>query len=55
LDYLINLTPETLDKIFASAIQISKMANANIRRRIKNRFSSAEEEYSAIIKGGGDN
>ncbi len=47
-----NLPNETLDKIFASTVQISNRANANTRGRIKNRFGSADEEDSAIIEGG---
>jgi hypothetical protein len=49
LDYLINLTHEILDKLFASTLQISNKANLNTRGRIKNRFGSADEEDSAII------
>jgi hypothetical protein len=52
LDYLINLPLETLDKLFASTVQISNRANLNTRGRIKNRFGSAEEQDSAIIEGG---
>jgi hypothetical protein len=52
LDYLINVSHETLDKIFASTIQISDTANLSTRGRIKNRFGSAGEEDSAIIEGG---
>jgi hypothetical protein len=47
-----NLPHETLDKIFASTIQISDRANLNTRGRIKNRFGRADEEDSAIIEGG---
>jgi hypothetical protein len=47
-----NLPHETLDKIFASIIQISDRVNLNTRGRIKNRFGGADEEESAIIEGG---
>ncbi len=50
-----NLPHETLDKIFASTIEISNRANTNTRGRIKNRFGSAEEEDPAITEEGGDN
>jgi hypothetical protein len=55
LDYLINLPHKTLDKIFATTIQISDRTNPNTRVSIKNRFGSAEEEDFAIIEGGGEN
>jgi hypothetical protein len=47
-----NQPHETLDKIFASTIQISDRANLNTRGRIKNRFGSADEEDYVIIEGG---
>jgi hypothetical protein len=55
LDYLIILPHETLDKIFASTIQISSRADANAKSRIKNRLGSVAEEDSATIEGSGEN
>jgi hypothetical protein len=41
--------------LFASTVLISNWANLNTRKRINNRFCSAEKEDSAIIEAGGKN